>query len=125
MKADIKALIAKITNTPLVIEKGSSTMENIHWEYRKWSDGTAECWGRMTVTEAGAGGEYVFSLSYPFSFSALPMVNINGRVGSNYSYANYIANEAVDGCYGYVKDETGSSASNTVVVWADIKGRWK
>ena len=95
------------------------------WTYRKWNSGIAECWKRMTVTEAGAGGEYIFNLSYPFSFSALPMVNINGRVGSNYSYANYIASEAVDGCYGYVKDETGSSASNTVVVWVDIKGRWK
>lgn len=32
---------SKIRNTPSIIEQGTSGI----WTYRKWSDGTAECWG--------------------------------------------------------------------------------
>lgn len=45
MKADVKTLIGKILNTPVVVETGTSGI----WTYRKWSDGTAECWGTNTV----------------------------------------------------------------------------
>lgn len=45
-KAIIKTLLAKVLNTPLVIEEGTDGI----WTYRKWSDGTAECWGSDTTT---------------------------------------------------------------------------
>lgn len=35
-----------IRNLPSIVEQGTSGI----WTYRKWSDGTAECWGRHTET---------------------------------------------------------------------------
>ena len=46
MKVVLEELIAKVLKTPLVIESGVSGI----WRYRKWSDGTAECWGTHTGT---------------------------------------------------------------------------
>lgn len=43
---DLKKLLGKILNSPFVVEQGTSGI----WTYRKWSDGTAECWGKKTVT---------------------------------------------------------------------------
>lgn len=56
---DIKKLLAKILNAPFVIEEGTSGI----WTYRKWSDGTAECWGIVSKTghniNRAWGGWYV------------------------------------------------------------------
>lgn len=38
----------KARNIPSIVEQGTSGI----WTYRKWSDGTAECWGK------DAGGTY-------------------------------------------------------------------
>lgn len=37
---DIKALLTRILNCPMMIDSGTDDI----WHYRKWSDGTAECW---------------------------------------------------------------------------------
>lgn len=37
----VKKLIYKILSLPMVVEEGTVGT----WMYRKWSDGTAECWG--------------------------------------------------------------------------------
>jgi hypothetical protein len=42
MKLDIKQLLLKFLQTPIIIESGTDGI----WTYRKWSDGTAECWGK-------------------------------------------------------------------------------
>lgn len=42
----IKEILGKILNTPIVVEQGTSGI----WTYRKWSDGTSECWGRASIT---------------------------------------------------------------------------
>lgn len=46
VKISLKAALAKLLNSRLVIEAGTSGI----WTYRKWSDGTAECWARTAVT---------------------------------------------------------------------------
>lgn len=40
----IKKVLAKFLNTKMVIESGTSGI----WTYRKWSDGTAECWAKIS-----------------------------------------------------------------------------
>ena len=50
MKADLKALLAKITNTPIVVEQGTNTSGS----YRKWSNGTMEQWGLEASASASA-----------------------------------------------------------------------
>lgn len=61
MKADLKALLAKITNTPIVVEEGTDGI----WNYRKWSDGKYEAWAFSSTSAthyvifAGWYGYYV------------------------------------------------------------------
>ena len=59
-KAIIKTLLSKVLNTPLVIEQGTSGI----WTYRKWSDGTAECWGSKDISGSYSswGNAYTFSV---------------------------------------------------------------
>ena len=97
MTLKIKELLAKMLNSPFIVEEGTSGI----WTYRKWSDGTAECWGKITksghninrqwgswyVSASGTANE--FYASYPSglfvdvptelamlngAFSALPLV---------------------------------------------------
>ena len=42
---DIKKVLAKMLKSPRVIESGTSGI----WNYRKWSDGTAECWAKTAA----------------------------------------------------------------------------
>ena len=49
----VKKFLAKlinIANSPRIVEQGTSG----NWKYRKWSDGTAECWSTQTITTAKA-----------------------------------------------------------------------
>lgn len=55
----IKKVLAKLLSTKMVIESGTSGI----WIYRKWSDGTAECWGKTdpvtyTLTTQSGYGYY-------------------------------------------------------------------
>lgn len=63
MKADIKALIAKITNTPLIVEQGTDGI----WIYRKWSNGIAECWGTVDQRINGWTAWYSWYYSTPYN----------------------------------------------------------
>lgn len=66
---DMKKALTKIMKAPIVVETGTSG----NWTYRKWSDGTAECWGLHTssITQAGQTGQMYYSnpvtLNLPFS----------------------------------------------------------
>ncbi len=39
----LKKILAKLLNTRMVIESGTDGI----WTYRKWTDGTAECWAKI------------------------------------------------------------------------------
>lgn len=85
----------KINSTPIadhVIEYGTSGM----WSYRKWSSGTAECWGitsKITgiacnkawgvVYESSNLGSYV--TNYPFTFASIPAATVE-IVGNEMAY---------------------------------------
>ena len=63
-----------------VVETGTSGI----WTYRKWSDGTAECWGNVTESLSGMtayNNQYVKNgnnISYPANlFVSFPTVNAN------------------------------------------------
>lgn len=63
VKVSLKKILAQLMNTPMVLETGTSGI----WTYRKWSDGTAECWG--TDTRAYSAGETVVTINLPFEFA--------------------------------------------------------
>ncbi len=83
---DIKKVLAKMLKSPRVIESGVSGI----WNYRKWSDGTAECWalnaGTYNLTQQYGGAYYASEISVNFPsnfFIAEPRVTVSrqGRVG--------------------------------------------
>ena len=70
---------SKIDYLPKVVESGTSGM----WTYRKWSDGTAECWGIVSKTTNFAvwaapiyyGTTYTGNQAYPTNlFISEPVV---------------------------------------------------
>lgn len=70
MKADLKALLAKLTNTPIIVEQGTDGI----WTYRKWSNGTAECWGTKgyTATSFPQWGSIYYGEPYTSFYTAYP-----------------------------------------------------
>ena len=63
---DMKKALTKLMQAPIVVETGTSG----NWTYRKWSNGTAECWGLFTLTAtltafAGVYRGLAQEISYP------------------------------------------------------------
>ena len=101
MLVNIKKIIGKILNTPLIIEEGSeqvTTGHIINWEWRKWSDGTVECWGIV------APETYSFTTASGYAY----------YVYSNYSLPTNLFQTA-DVVFADRLQGTGSTPSNTLV----------
>ena len=89
----VKKLIYKILQCPHVVESGTSG----GWEYRKWSDGTAECWRSVTSSAfaptTSVGGFYGRALAsgqFPTGlFISVPVVSFNcDQWGSGYFFGS-------------------------------------
>ena len=96
MKADVKELIGKILNTPVVVETGTSGI----WTYRKWSDGTTEAWGYVEgTTNSGGDWEYIavapsfFLLAHHMYIEATGWAFSSASAGVKYAYAYIVNNE--------------------------------
>ena len=77
-----KKLIYKILSIPMVVESGTSGI----WEYRKWSNGVAECWGRYGKTINGNSTDATTYIDYPFSFTQAPIAIVATSAGGANSY---------------------------------------
>lgn len=131
MKLELKELLAKIINTPLVIEKGSSTMGNINWTYRKWSDGTAECWGitsaiSKSVTSSFGYGYYAPQDSFSLPSGLFTSISntqaslIDASASGKWFEVNSATSTQISGyVYGI------SSSTINIQYSIQIKGRWK
>ena len=122
MKADVKELIGKILNTPIVVESGVSGI----WNYRKWSDGTAECWGVTSGTTASVygqnGGQY--SVNFPFTFSEAPVSTVSLWVNSDaFAYACWISTSTT-AVSGFLKAPS-VGAGYAFAVYIHTFGKWK
>lgn len=89
---DMKKALTKLMKAPIVVEQGASGI----WTYRKWSDGTAECWGRnsATITFAAVGNGWRGSggiVDFPFTFTSAPYV-IATHNGDSSTYWSAISN---------------------------------
>lgn len=92
MKLDVKELIAKLTNTPMIVEQGTSGI----WTYRKWSNGTAECWATLpsgtfapSATTSGGISYRTLSTTFPASFfTTAPTAQVNCKWGTGISWAS-------------------------------------
>lgn len=130
MKMLIKEALAKLLKRPMVVESGSSGI----WAYRKWSDGTAECWGKYNanITSWSAWNNIYegmpgFYLNYPSNlFIDNPTVEITvqscslGLIGIEH-YAGGTKDRTGD-IY-FLRPATGPAGSYPIGLSA--KGRWK
>ena len=118
---NIKKLIYKILHLPLVIEEGSSG----NWTYRKWSDGTAECWGRVSKTLSGNSVDTATYVNYPFAFTAPPIAIVSTSAGGANSYLARQLSDGSDASRLRLFFANTYSGETTIYAHAYVIGRWK
>lgn len=66
------------------------------WRYRRWSDGTYECWGtyhEQTITLEEDTKTMKFSANYPITFSSKPCLFVSTRqAGNSSAHTAYVEN---------------------------------
>lgn len=135
---DLKKALARILNTPLVVESGSASTTSgrpFTWTYRKWSDGTAECWGysspaNYTLSNASGYGYYISESAYLPSglFTSVDMAVGSRKQGNSSTPSNSLViistnGIAVSAVTYYVICTVSTTQSLSVVMY--VKGKWK
>ena len=123
---DLKALLTKLLGCAYIT--GTSGV----WTYKKYGDGTAECWcrysGSMAINTAAASyGGYrsaeLSILNFPFTFASVPTVIATAGSSQGF-WVNNIATTTTTGGKFYLS--CGSSlAAATRIVNFHVYGRWK
>lgn len=137
MKAMLTHILNKLKvldDRPYIVAESVTGAHNT-WNYRKWSDGTLECWARFYIdsmnisTTSGQlkyGNVSISNRTYPVAFVIYPTVTVSGNVsGGN----GWVVMNNTD----YSETRLGtmvaySSASRTgvgVTVNVYAIGRWK
>ena len=126
---------------PTIVASGSFThTPNGTFYWRRWSDGTAECWGSTSFTTAiqtvwvggmhtsGAISSSEINLS-PVGFNATPNIVAQLRTRSTGAWlmvpgGTTAASKSSTGMYELVRPAAYSTQSQYTICY-DIKGRWK
>ena len=100
------------------------------WTYRKWSDGTAECWGKHTATNVtisiSARGSYYYTMEIPIPenlFVYGPQINANANLSAGFCYVG-ISN-AYTSKIAIILVTQEIMPSVTCVTHLALNGRWK
>lgn len=99
-----------------VVEVGTSGI----WTYRKWSDGTAECWGKSTKPTVALDINY--TISYPTGlFVEAPNLSVCGGCNANVNSGVRYANSTSTSCDVWI------TTPNAAPSWlfAHAIGKWK
>ena len=126
----LKKVLATLLNTKMVIESGTSGI----WTYRKWSDGTAECWGKTDpvtythTTQSGYGYYTSANFALPTGLFKTVEVGLADRlqgVGSTPSNTLITINvrELTTTNFG-VWVQSASSGSQSLAISMYAKGKW-
>jgi len=119
---------------PTIVEQ---RLNDSGWSYRKWSDGTAECWRTLSVTTAvststnaswySSGELSSTNLSFPFTFAARPSVTVQTMpTGQSWCIvfpSNTTGSTTKTGSYQL--NSMSSTSSRAHLLSYDVKGRWK
>ena len=120
MKADIKALVAKIAQrlgliTDYVVEEGTNGI----WTYRKWNSGVVDLWGQVTgnVPQGWSGTGIV--AQFPFQLISLTSWFVTQN---NYQIARcYLS----PGTSQIAVQTYSDSALTNILFVVECIGRWK
>lgn len=123
MKLNLKELISKLVNAPIVIEEGTDGI----WTYRKWSNGTSECWARksesvscIVISSPWIRGT-MSSTSFPSGlFNSTPTVLASG-FGAEWVSLGTTTSTSISDMYIY----TVATGTATRYVWLYAIGKWK
>ena len=103
-----------------VYETGTSSF----WTYRKWSNGWAECWGKITVTLShyttwGSGYAYHTVQSFPAGlFSGPPTITYSANIGSSFAHTGLSLNLSATQANYYAFSSASGSQSVTFYIIA-------
>ena len=99
------------------------------WTYRKWANGTAECWfyGYNSLTYGNeANGLYCGygTVTFPFAFYAIPVVVYSCHLTNGYDWSGKaMVSTSSFNFYGVSQSSLASTTSVTIYAYAI--GRWK
>lgn len=116
--------------TDFIVEQDVSGI----WTYRKWNNGTAECWGRYTASGINAAGHNISGYWYsdiieillPFDFLSIGYYQVDGgsedKVNFARDYGDYSSGKKV----GFrICGHESEATSVNISVYVSVKGRWK
>lgn len=116
-----------------VVESGSAAKSGVTWHYRKWFDGTLECWGKRSVTVDtttawGTGLYYgtVTAIDLPFAYAEPPFCSIYAEkvtTSSVFAVSNGAATESRLPSVFLVRG-TSETGINATIIYT-VRGRWK
>jgi len=124
----IKQMLYTLIKRPHIVEQGESG----GWTYRKWSDGTAECWARKyqeTATSTAYNNFYVspaLSYDFPFTFTEIPVVQMtpNPNISASvFLITGNVATKTNTGTYYLTSFSSRSAIEYNIHVYAI--GKWK
>lgn len=125
---NIKKLFTKILGH-VIVEQGTDGI----WTYRKYADGTSECWGSESVSTAFAvwtspmyyGTTYTTNPSYPTDlFITNPVLNVS-MSGADYWLGNSGTPPTRTKPGTYYPVRIGNLANTTYTVCYHAIGKWK
>lgn len=104
-----------------VVEQGTSGI----WTYRKWNSGIAECWGRYSKSVAANAIDSSNYVSYPFTFTATPIITLGLVSGGADNYRGHIEKGSTSATQ--VRLTLINKYTSAVVIDMNIHclGRWK
>lgn len=117
----------KTNTSAVVVEQGTSGI----WTYRKWSNGTAECWGHQDVgsTAYSANGGYKkveATLPSGLFITTPDIVIASGRItGTINTDMGFTSPNNASTMQTYLINRGGSAVTQTGVVYWNVKGKWK
>lgn len=123
---NIKKTLTKILGHA-IMEQGTSGI----WTYRKWADGTAECWAYTNKSVTGVNTPAPFSgynydcgaFAFPTGlFIAVPSATVNGRKGGNYTCVSYV-NASITQIA--IELQSSISGTDTCHLYIHAIGKWK
>ena len=99
------------------------------WTYRKWANGTAECWfyGYNSLTYGNeANGLYggYGTVTFPFAFYAIPVVVYSCHLTNGYDWSGK-AMVSTSNFNFYGVSQSSLASTTSVTIYAYAIGRWK
>ena len=104
-----------------IVEQGISGS----WAYRKWNSGVAECWGKHTKSVAANSIDADNYMSFPFTFSAVPVINITVAAGGADLYRGHIEGGSTNTSQVRITLINKHTAAVAITAHVYVVGTWK